>query len=722
MSDIKVAISQDFMMAFSRLTRVAQKRVMEFVTKFRHDPRSPGINYEKLNIAADARYRSVRIDQNHRGIVLQPEKGNIYLLLWVDKHDDAYDWARRHTCQVHPETGELQLFESRTLDAHAHQPTLSAPAQVVPAAPVQIPKSEAQGASSPLFDLSEHQLLSIGVPPESIAFVSSLATEAELETAEKNLPTSAFEALYLLAAGTSWDDISKEYVRADSKPIDTTDVEAALERAESQRVFWVVDDELELREMLEAPLERWRVFLHPSQRKIVNRGWNGPVRVLGGAGTGKTVAAMHRAKWLTKNILNEKEQKILFTTFTANLATDIEHNLLKICSSEQLARIEIVHIDRWVSNFLKGQKYPHSIVYKDRDRAYEEIWSLALGLADASLAFPDSFYTEEWERVILPQRILTKADYFKAKRTGRGVALNRRQRAAIWPVFEEVRSQLHHKGLRTFEDATLDAVDILKTRDVRLPYRSVVVDEAQDMGPEALTLIRHLVPESDNDLFIVGDGHQRIYRRIATMSSCGIKIVGRSRKLRINYRTTEETRRYATAILENIPVDDLDGGSDSINDCRSLMHGEAPEILGFANGNDEATGIADKIRSIEATGQHLQDICVTARTKRLRDDLAERLEHAGLPVVKLEQKTDNRSVPGVRLATMHRIKGLEFRYVFLASANKGTIPLDVATKSTEDPVETRQRDLNERALMHVALTRAISKVFVSYFGEPSPYL
>jgi superfamily I DNA/RNA helicase len=318
--------------------------------------------------------------------------------------------------------------------------------------------------------------------------------------------------------------------------------------------------------------------------------------------------------------------------------------------------------------------------------------------------------------------MMTRAEYFKASRKGRGVALTRKQRTEIWPVFEELRTQLHQQGLRTFEDATLDAADILNNQKIALPYRSIIVDEAQDMGPEALTLIRQLVPEQPNDIFIVGDGHQRIYRRKTTMGSCGIKIVGRSRKLRINYRTTEETRRFATAVLEDIAVDDLDGGEDACNDYRSLMHGTAPEVLGFDNLADEAKGIENKIQALHASGELLRDICVTARTKRIRNQLAEQFASLGLDTVTLEQQNDNRSISGIRLATMHRVKGLEFRYVFIASVNAGVIPLKAATSGTEDPVETRQRDLNERALLHVAATRAIKSLTISYVSNPSPYL
>ncbi len=716
MQNIKVAISQDFMMAFANIPRSKQKKVMEFVTKFRRDPQSPGINYEKINDARVASFRSVRIDQNYRGIVMKPDDGNAYILLWVDKHDAAYTWAARHTCQVHPETGTLQIYETETVARPLQPDALNSP--IDDGAGLQ-PVSRAEPAR--LLSCSREQLLKIGVPDELTDQVLALRSPLELEALEKRLPVESFEALYFLSEGMPWDEVYAEYSQAGKEPIDTADIASALERPSSQRNFHVVEDELELIEMLEAPLERWRVFLHPSQRKLVDRHWNGPVRVLGGAGTGKTVVAMHRAKWLARHVAKNPGERILFTTFTANLATDIRDNLRKICKPEELARIEVVHIDKWVSEFLRRHKYPHRIVYQSYDNEYRSMWRQALSLAPAEPDLHENFYQEEWQRVILPNRVHSRSEYFRANRIGRGIALTRKQRAAIWPVFEELRNMLHQKGMRTFEDATLDACDLLEMEDIHLPYRSVIVDETQDMGPEALTLIRQLTPEQADDLFLVGDGHQRIYRRKTTMSHCGIKIVGRSRKLRINYRTTEETRRFATAILEDQPVDDLDGGIDDQSAYRSLVHGDKPVVQGYDDLESEIQGIAGFIRSLGENGVDSRDVCLVARTKALRDEYARGLETSGFQTYTLEQQRDDRKTEGVRIATMHRVKGLEFQAMIIAGVSDRQLP-PAFVASTQDPVEARQQELNERALLHVAATRSIKWLFVTWSGQPSKFL
>lgn len=705
----RVAFSDDFLSCFAAAPRAEQKRIQEFVTKFRHDPQSSGINYEKINDAADPKFRSVRIGQNYRGIIAKPDTGNVFMLMWVDNHDDAYQWARNHKCGIHPETGSIQLVPvEQTEEATTDQ------AEPMDGAP--------PSTKDAIFaEFRDRELRRLGVPDEQLEMVEAITSKEELEALEKRLPQEAFEALTFLAEGVPLDEVMEGYALP-AGPVDTADFSAALEREQTQRKFVVVDDEADLQQMLEAPLEKWRVFLHPSQRQLASWDVNGPIRVLGGAGTGKTVVAMHRARWLVKEVFTGPQQKILFTTFTVNLATDIRENLKKICTSAEMERVEVINIDGWVSRFLKQQHWPHGIIYSG-SKTYGDLWKLALDCRPTEPDLPESFFAEEWERVIIPQRIQGRNDYFRASRLGRGVPLTRKQRAEIWPVFEEMQTQLQRAGYRTSETATQDAVDLIKSGKTVRPYEAIVVDEAQDMGPDAMKLLRALVPERPNDLFIVGDGHQRIYRRKYALSHCGINIRGRSRKLRINYRTTEETRRFAMSVLEGQPIDDLDEGRDSDAGYRSLMHGRDPEISFFSSVEEEAAWISAEIQKLVDTGISTADICIVCRTKKLLGEFSKVLQGAGFMTRQLSRDaSDKRSEAGVRLATMHRVKGLEFRYVFLAAINKDVVPHKSAFGKTQDPTECRSSELNERALFHVAASRAIRRLWVSCSGAPSVFI
>lgn len=332
---VKVAISGDFLGAYAKLPQGVQQKVSKFLTNFQRNPTASGIHYEKIHTAHDPHMRSVRIDETWRGIVLKPEQGNLYLLLWVDRHDDAYAWASRHRCKINPATGAIQVFEAVVV-----QEQQAEAAQTLQAPPPKL-----------FADLSDRDLTLLGVPNELVAQVRAIGSEQELDQLQAALPAEAYEGLFLVAAGDTVARLLAERETRVDQPVNTADFEAALERVESQSRFVVVDNETELAGVLNASLAQWRIFLHPSQRRLVQGLRSGPVRVLGGAGTGKTVVAMHRAKWLVEHWL-PTNTKLLFTTFTRNLAVDIHANLKELCSPQELARIEVIHLDAWVRRFL----------------------------------------------------------------------------------------------------------------------------------------------------------------------------------------------------------------------------------------------------------------------------------------------------------------------------------------------------------------------------------
>jgi hypothetical protein len=412
---------------------------------------------------------------------------------------------------------------------------------------------------------------------------------------------------------------------------------------------------------------------------------------------------------------------VLFTTFTRNLATDIRANLTKICSPEELQRIEVIHLDGWVMKFLKAQGLQVRVF---NEEARESCWSLAMDVADTSLGLDVRFYQEEWKDVVLAQGCRSRDEYLMARRVGRGTRLSRPQRAQIWPVFDAVRAEFRQRGLWEPEEAKQIAADlILKAAGPPL-YAAVVVDEAQDLDVASFSLLRALVGEPRaNDLFIVGDPHQRIYGKPVVLSRCGIDIRGRARKLRINYRTTEETRAWATAVLHDLDFDDLDGGSDPASDYRSLLHGDHPLVQGFEDPAEEQRFLVSTLRQLRDEQQSLASTCVAARTNRAVEKLEALLKGEGFAtrVINAEE-SDDPSDPALRLATMHRVKGLEFDQVFLPGLDASQMPLQVEVKKRPDALSRELFEQQERSLLHVAATRAKKRVVVSYSGKASPFI
>ncbi len=703
----RVAIFDEFLDAFARIPRPQQKKVNRFLRKFREDPTHPSINYESISTFSDPNLRTVRIDLAYRAIVLKPETGNVYVLLWVDHHDEAMRWAANKKVAIHPETGSLQVITS------AGPPT-GGPG-VTSQAGATTPPAEAAG----LFDnVRDRELRRLAVPDELLPQVRALATMTDLEEMRPTLPPEAFEALYWLGDGESLEDVEKAMATSAVESVDTTDFESALERDASRRRFVVVEDDLALEAMLDEPLEKWRIFLHPSQRTLVYRSWKGPVRVLGGAGTGKSVVAMHRAAYLAEKVFTQPGERILFTTFTRNLAADTQANLARLCSPETMSRIDVVHLDKWVADLLRRAGYPYQIKYWGTGSALEKLWDKALALGSEG-HFAASFFRDEWELVVQRHGCETWEDYRRASRSGRGVRMSRKQRRDVWPVFEEYRHLLEKHSLREPEDALRDAKALLVQGKVRVSLRSILVDEAQDMSTHAFALLRAAIPvERPNDLFIVGDGHQRIYRKRVVLSHSGVNIRGRGRRLRINYRTTDEIRRYAVALLEDVEFDDLDAGTDSTRGYRSLMHGEVPEIQVRETFADEVETIAQWL-----TGTELSHACLVARTNRLVTRYAEALEDRGVATRRVRRsEPDNPAKPGLRVATMHRVKGLEYDQMIIAGVSEDSMPLRGRVDRSGDKAVRREAELMERALLYVAITRAREAALITAHGKVSGWV
>lgn len=700
----RVAIFDEFMDALVQLPREQQKKVNRFAKKFRANPTHPSINYESISTFVDPNLRTVRIDQAYRAIVLRPEEGNVYVLLWVDHHDKAMRWAERKKVRVHPETGALQVLSAE------YGPLPEEPAADTPAvAPVGL-----------LDHVRDRELLRLGVPEEALGHVRRLRSPADVEAARAVLPPEAWEAVLWLSEGESLEEVEQAMAVHAVPDVDTQDFGAALERPASRRRFVIVDDDELLEAMLDAPLEKWRVFLHPSQRALVERSWNGPVRVLGGAGTGKTVVAMHRATYLAEHVHAGPADRLLFTTFTRNLAADIRANLAKLCTPDTLRRIEVVNLDNWVGDLLRRAGYPYEIAYWDPSRGgiLKELWESTLDLAPGAEGFPDSFFREEWTNVVQAAGCASEEDYVLASRAGRGTRISRRQRKAVWPVFEAYRNALERERVREPEDALRDAAVLVRDGTIQPRYRAAIVDEAQDMSTAAFSLLRAVVPEGPNDLFIVGDGHQRIYRRNVVLAHAGVAIQGRGRRLRVNYRTTDGIRAFAVALLEGMDVSDLDLGDDSTRGYRSLLHGPPPEVRILDTFDAEIQAIVGWL-----DGLTLSRTCLVARTNEQRDRYEEGLQAAGIETRRVSLNApDDAAAPGLRLATMHRVKGLEYDNMIVAGLHETTRQLDRKLQETEDPTVRRELEQLERSLLYVALTRARQAALLTCCGPPSPWM
>lgn len=691
-------------------------RFMDMMTRYMSDPSGNGLNLETVEGAKDSSIKSLRVDQAYRAIAF--EVGRDIMFVHVNEHDKAYRWAAGRRVKLDPDTNRIRVIEE-----------IDAAVEPVAAPIVSEPRLFAE--------VSDKRLHALGVAEEEIPAVRLVTTIETLEADEDRFDPLTYQVLYAVAAGFNDEEIrtltgvGEELETAAAKSDADLTFDRLIETEESRQTIFIPDSEAELRRVFEEGLEGWRVFLHPEQRKIAYRDYNGPAMVRGGAGTGKTVVAMHRAKHLADQIENDPAragQRVLLTTFTTSLAQDTEANLRTLCPGHLDARpprIEVINLDRWVSQFLKRKSFERQVAYfgEARDRL-DQIWREVFDDHELPEGLSEAFVRAEWAQIVQAKGLTEQRAYLKASRAGRGTPLDRRKRTLLWDLFADYRARMISEGLAEPDDAYREATDILCAEAPNLPYAAVIVDEAQDMGEQAFRLIRAIIPETPsgdrNSIFIAGDAHQRIYARRASMSACGINVRGRSRQLRLNYRTTQEIRAWAVSILEGVSVDDLDEGTDTLRGYVSLMHGPAPQLVACRSESDELDGLVSWVRGLSAEDIRLADIGILCSRRADIDRVQGTMRAAGIDTVVLQAGTaDDRSVSGVRITTMHRAKGLEFFAVAIPFLSEATFPPAGALNAAVDAADREDIIAQNRSLLHVAATRAKGVLRVSFSGEPT---
>lgn len=677
---------------FHKLPTKVQKKVAEFMDRFQTDPLDPSLHVHKLDeMMTDSKVRGANLPDGYRAILIAPEKGDTYLMVHIDAHDKAYAWAKNKRFEMHPRTGVFQVFDVEEMQAAVEQQT----------------ESHAPADNYPLTDLSDDDLFKAGVPEPLIPAVQAINSDESLEALSDYLPKDCRDVLMGIAAGMSLDEALNEMLGLDATPAPELvpdgpgDFTNVARRANFDLVL--VEGEEHLKDILQASLEEWRIFLHPYQKKLVAWETKGPMNINGAAGTGKTVCLIHRAVHLGSKLkeTNGKrfKNKVLVTTFTTNLSITLKAYIRQLNASAA-ENIEVTNLHALSRTICMRSGWKGRIGDdEDFDAIWESIWANPeLGQLPMS---QDEMVDEYWQ-IIDANGIDNEEDYLTTVRSGRP-RISRAQRRQAWPVFRDFQRGLKKRNFLTIEGAIHQARLAVEQGNFE-KYRHVLVDETQDFSLEALKLIRSLCPieeELKDPLCTVGDGHQRIYRTKIPMSRAGIEIRGRSRRLKINYRTSEQIRKYAQAMLNGIEIDDLDGGRVSIAGDHSAFKGPEPIIKACKNPIEEAETIVAWVQTLmNDHGIENHAICITP----YKPEIVTALTDANISIFQLKprQVDPGKEEPGIRLGTIKRIKGLEFRAIVLACAD----PTDPMNKLTE-------AEIIDRCERYVAATRAREHLLVT---------
>ncbi len=679
-------IADTFTDSLAKLTGEEQKAVKTAAFDLQLNPAHPSLQLHKLEKAKDPNFWSIRVGRDMRLIVHRT--GTSLLLCYVNHHDQAYQWAERRRMETHPKTGAAQLVEIR---------------ERVEEIPKYVEVEQPAPPKPPVFKyISDGQFLAYGVPPEWLDAVREATEDSLLEIAG-HLPAEAAEALLNLATGIK--PPLPEPVPVGTNPF---------EHPDALRRFRVMKNVEELALALEFPWERWAVFLHPAQRQLVQKDFNGPARVAGSAGTGKTIVALHRAFHLARTNPNAR---VLLTTFSDPLARalDAKRRLLLTGEPRLGERIEVHSMDAI------GRRLFELNVGKPQIATREAVWRSLKEAASAveDNKFPPQFLMTEWEQVVDAWQLETWEGYRDVLRLGRKTRLKEPQRLILWSIFERVRAALKSQGLIT-NSGLFNMLAGLYAGGTSSPFDFAVVDEAQDISIAQLRFLAALGGGRTNGLFFAGDLGQRIFQQPFSWKALGVDVRGRSTTLKINYRTSHQIRSQADRLL-GVEVSDVDGNSEERKGTISVFDGPAPGIKVLPTVAAEIEAVGEWLREVTKAGVQPHEIAIFVRSPAELDRANAAAKEASLDFVVLDNNVET-TAGKLSISTMHLAKGLEFRAVSVMACDDEVIPLQERIETVTDEADLEDVYNTERQLLYVACTRARDFLLVTSTTPASEFL
>ncbi|MCY4237641.1 MAG: UvrD-helicase domain-containing protein [Rhodospirillaceae bacterium] len=672
-------IADTFTASLAKLTGEEQKAAKTTAFDLQVDPSVPGLSFHRVD-------RAIRL--------IVHRTASSVMLVYVGHHDAAYRWAERRRIERHPKTGAAQIVEIRetvreietlqygVADVSSRSPVVTTPTLFA--------------------TVSDEELLGYGVPEPWLNDVRNADENTVLDLAG-HLPAEAAEALLELATGGS--PAQQHPAAADSDPFDHPD---------AQRRFRLVEDVEELRHALDCPWEKWIVFLHPAQRRIVETHYSGQARVSGSAGTGKTIVALHRGVHLART---HPDARILLATFSETLANALRLRLGYLVQNQPriAERLEVHAMGSIGRRLYEANFGPLQLVAKDDLRELMGRASVDAGDHRFSL----HFLMTEWETVVDAWQLDSWEAYRDVTRLGRKTRLAETQRATLWSIFDAVRQGLDDRMLLT-EPRMFRCLERHFAGPVHPPFDFYVIDEAQDIGVAELRFLSAVGRGHPDMLFFAGDLGQRIFRTPFSWRALGVDVRGRSHTLRVNYRTSHQIRRQADRLLPP-KLADVDGITEGRSGTVSAFNGPKPCVMAFGSPEEEMTAVADWLKERFEEGYIPSEIAVFVRSAAETSRARESVRRAGL----VEQELTGRATgvsEGVTVGTMHAAKGLEFRAVAVVACDDDILPLQSRIENIADQGDLEETYSTERHLLYVACTRARDHLLVTGVEPVSEFL
>lgn len=710
--------TETFFKQYRALPGTDQARVRKAFVRWRLGAFSKGLNDEKLHTRSGTEYRSLRGSRTVR--LLYVARGEGALFFAVNLHDyeepEGIDFAALAPAEPLSAWDPAPDEEARVLaeeDDGGSDPDPDRFPETFPFA------SEA--------DLPDQTLLGLGVLWEDIGAVRAVRDGddllALLERRAGALPDKALLDLYDHPSRSHAQMLLRKKLLADGAARDGgQDVDGGRPKALD---FWRA-----------ASLERFRTWLSPDQSDAVTASVPGPLVVLGAAGTGKTVVAMHRAHYLARVVFDRPEDRVLLTTFSRTLAQDLVRQLDEICGDDPAVRSRIVvrNADDALEDFLVANGAGVRMDFTNFNRRAEALMRRAMKEANYRGERRAGWLREEFSTAVEGFGIRRESDYVGRVLPGPETKPDDAEKKRLWPVFRRFAALAETEGFWTpgrAADLALRKLSPGGGADPATRFAAVVVDETQDMSRERLRFLAAVcgydpaAPKPDV-LTFCGDARQRIYDHGASLRSCGIAVAD-TRELVRNYRSTEAIRRRAERFLEDVPLDDLDGDLIVRGASPAARPGVPPEERRCESVAAEGAAVAEAVRRWIAEDSRMPgsparrpgEYAVLSPLKDRLGPLRDALEAAGLPAVVVTEEPPPGNRDQVRVMTLHRAKGLEFQGVAL-DLDANSWPMSPHAARTLSAKERERRERRARCLAYAGMTRAIRRVLLTGVGPVPP--
>jgi hypothetical protein len=463
--------------------------------------------------------------------------------------------------------------------------------------------------------------------------------------------------------------------------------------------------------LLAPPIEEWMTFLHPDQVKLVRRSFNGPSRIRGAAGTGKTVVGLHRAAYLARS---QADARVLVTTFVRTLP-DVLNNLLGRMAPDVSDRVEFTGVHQFAFKVLDDNGIDVNVKVKLADQAFEDAWQQTNGPLTA-IDTSSRYWREELDHVIKGRGLTTFEEYADCARIGRRRRLTLDQRRSVWVLYQRYESLLRARGVHDFADVILLAEAALRANPV-VGYTAVIVDEAQDLSCAMIRMLASVAGDGADAFTLIGDGQQTIYPGGYTLAEAGLSVVGRGVIMDVNYRNTAEILALASHVVGDASYVDIEGASANATAITSPRHGDRPLFAKARTRTEHDGKLVQQIRrATQSVSVGWGDVGVLCFTTWQVRDAVMLLRTAGIPVVELTDY-DGSQTDAVKVGTIKRAKGLEFKQVLLPWVAEHLMsPVVNDADWTDSQIERAERDRRE---LFVGVTRARDGVWVGCIAPQS---